>query len=185
MNPTRQRRAAATRHAFTAYGHRSNNSIDVTTAAATPLPGTTRDCKQKRRRLTPNVHNYVHYSSRSFMTIPATVAVTKAPQAPDDTLFTSPPAPDGTLARIINAALETPGLSAKAHRLLTAAAVHPVEWRTTETMALLGGITDHAARPLLAELVRAGLMVQTKKIARSHAGRGRPVRNVYSVVVPR
>lgn len=183
MNPTRQRRAAATRHAFTAYGHRSNNSIDVTTAA-TPLPGTTRDCKQKRRRLTPNVHNYVHYSSRSFMTIPAHAAVTKAQTAPEPALFDSPRVSGAGLARIIDAALSTPGLSAKAHRLLTAAARQPIQWYSSDDMGTIAGISGHTARPLLAELVRAGLMVQTRKIVHN-SNNVASARNAYSVVVPR
>ncbi|MGL5816635.1 MAG: hypothetical protein ACRCYR_03660 [Phycicoccus sp.] len=61
----------------------------------------------------------------------------------------------------------------------------PDGWLTTASVGAAAGVSDHAARPLVAELVRAGLLRQEKQVVPGSAGGAPYVRNRYAVAVPR
>lgn len=100
------------------------------------------------------------------MTIPARVP--SAHMIADDTHLPigSPTRPDA--APILAAALDR-GVSAKAYVLLAATVLRlPAdEWLTIDSMAEAAGFSGHQGRPLVAELVRAGLVRKMRKLVYS------------------
>jgi hypothetical protein len=99
------------------------------------------------------------------MTLPASKGGWKPEPAVDALPIVSPPRSDPSAA--LTAALKA-DLSPKAYRLITAVilACPEREWLSNDQMAAAAGFTSHQARPLAAELVRAGLLTRRRTVVR-------------------
>lgn len=112
------------------------------------------------------------------MTIPAPTSKPKHATHPDTPQFATPPVPDA--AAMMRHALGFV-LSPKAFKMYAATVLElPTdEWLTADAMGAAAGLSGHQARPLVAELVNAGLLRRQKVIV--YPGGVPSARNRYAV----